>query len=133
MTLDGEPGAPGELDDGYAVPNELPLHTEVLRARPDVEAVVHAHPADTVAADLAGLALRPIVGAFDIPGAHLAAGGVPVYPRAVLLRTARSPPRWSRRWATGPSSSCAATASRPPRRCPRRCCAPAASTPSPGS
>ena len=33
VTLDGEPGAPGELDDGYAVPNELPLHTEVLRAR----------------------------------------------------------------------------------------------------
>jgi 3,4-dihydroxyphthalate decarboxylase len=39
-----------------------------------------------VAADLAGLAVRPIVGAFDIPGAHLAAGGVPVYPRAVLVR-----------------------------------------------
>jgi len=86
VTLDGEPGAPGELDDGYAVPNELPLHAEVLRARAGVEAVVHAHPADTVAADLAGLALRPIVGAFDIPGAHLAAGGVPVYRRAVLIR-----------------------------------------------
>ncbi|MDD7939189.1 class II aldolase/adducin family protein [Actinomycetospora lutea] len=84
VTLEGEllDGA----DEGYAVPNELPLHTEVLRARPDVDAVVHAHPSDTVAADLAGLVLRPIVGAFDIPGAHLAAGGVPVYPRAVLVR-----------------------------------------------
>ncbi|MEJ2865559.1 class II aldolase/adducin family protein [Actinomycetospora flava] len=82
VTLDGE-----MLEgDGYTVPNELPLHTEVLRARPDVHAVVHAHPPDTVAADLAGLTLRPIVGAFDIPGAHLAAGGVPVYPRAVLVR-----------------------------------------------
>lgn len=86
VALDGEPASTGELDDGYVVPNELPLHTEVLRTRPDVEAVVHAHPADTVAADLAGLVLRPIVGAFDIPGAHLAAGGVPVYPRAVLIR-----------------------------------------------
>jgi 3,4-dihydroxyphthalate decarboxylase len=86
VTLDGEPGAPGELD-GHAVPSELPLHTEVLRSRPDVEAVVHAHPFDTVAADLAGLAVRPIVGAFDIPGAHLAAGGVPVHPRGVLIRT----------------------------------------------
>ncbi|MCV7070753.1 class II aldolase/adducin family protein, partial [Mycobacterium rufum] len=37
-------------------------------------------------ADLAGLAVRPIVGAFDIPGFRLAAGGVPVYPRGVLLR-----------------------------------------------
>lgn len=78
----------GEVLDGpeYAPPAELPLHTEVLRARPDVAAVVHAHPPDTVAADLAGLGVRPIVGAFDIPGAHLAAGGVPVYPRAVLVR-----------------------------------------------
>ncbi|WP_314176489.1 class II aldolase/adducin family protein [Streptomyces winkii] len=83
--LDGQEAAPGELD-GWSVPNELPLHTEVLRDRPDVRAVVHAHPPAVVAADLAGLALRPIVGAFDIPGARLAAGGVPVYPRGVLIR-----------------------------------------------
>ncbi|MBK1787588.1 class II aldolase/adducin family protein [Prauserella cavernicola] len=87
VDLDGEPGAAGELDGGYAVPNELPLHTEVLRRRPDVEAVVHAHPPSVVAADLAGLAIRPIVGAFDIPGTRLAAGGVPVYPRGVLVRS----------------------------------------------
>lgn len=85
VTLDGEPGAPGELD-GYAVPNELPLHTEVLRTRPEVGAVVHAHPPDVVAADLAGIAIRPIVGAYDIPGAKIAAGGVPVYPRGALVR-----------------------------------------------
>lgn len=84
---DGKAGAPGELDGGYAPPNELPLHTEVLRRRPDVEVVVHAHPADVVAADLAGISIRPIVGAFDIPGTQLAAGGVPVYPRGVLIRT----------------------------------------------
>lgn len=88
VDLDGDPGATGELD-GYAAPNELPLHTEVLRRRPDVDAVVHAHPAAVVAADLAGLGIRPIVGAYDIPGAHLAAGGVPVYPRGVLIRDRR--------------------------------------------
>jgi len=87
VDLDGEPGVAGELDGGYAPPNELPLHTEVLRRRPDVEVVVHAHPPDVVAADLAGITIRPIVGAFDIPGAQLAAGGVPVYPRGVLIRT----------------------------------------------
>jgi ribulose-5-phosphate 4-epimerase/fuculose-1-phosphate aldolase len=85
VTLDGSAGAPGELD-GYAPPNELPLHTEVLRARPDAVSVVHAHPPATVAADLAGIAIRPIVGAYDIPGARLARGGVPVYPRGVLVR-----------------------------------------------
>jgi ribulose-5-phosphate 4-epimerase/fuculose-1-phosphate aldolase len=89
VDLDGEAGAPGELDDGYAPPNELPLHTEVLRTRADVAAVVHAHPPEVVAADLAGIAIRPIVGAFDIPGTRLAAGGVPVYPRGVLVRDRR--------------------------------------------
>jgi ribulose-5-phosphate 4-epimerase/fuculose-1-phosphate aldolase len=72
---------------GYAVPNELPLHTEVLTRRPEVMAVVHAHPPQVVAADLAGIRIRPIVGAFDIPGTRLAAGGVPVYERSVLIRT----------------------------------------------
>jgi 3,4-dihydroxyphthalate decarboxylase len=86
VDLDGAPAAPGALAGGYAVPSELPLHTEVLRARPEIRAVVHAHPPAVVAADLAGLAVRPIVGAFDIPGMRLAAGGVPVYPRGVLIR-----------------------------------------------
>jgi ribulose-5-phosphate 4-epimerase/fuculose-1-phosphate aldolase len=88
VTIEGEPGAVGELD-GWMPPNELPLHTEVLRRRPDVSAVVHAHPPAVVAADLAGLGIRPIVGAFDIPGTKLAAGGVPVYPRGVLVRNRR--------------------------------------------
>lgn len=85
VNLDGE----GDLEGGYRVPNELPLHTEVLRSRPEVRSVVHAHPFAVVAADLAGLAIRPILGAYDIPGAHLAAGGVPVHPRAVLVRDRR--------------------------------------------
>jgi ribulose-5-phosphate 4-epimerase/fuculose-1-phosphate aldolase len=89
VTSDGRAGARGELEGGWTPPNELPLHTEVLRSRPDVEAVVHAHPPAVVAADLAGLSIRPVVGAFDIPGTQLAAGGVPVYPRGVLVRNRR--------------------------------------------
>lgn len=86
VDLDGNPAAEGELDSGYTVPNELPLHTELLRRRPDINSVVHAHPPQVVAADLAGLAIRPIVGAFDIPGTRLAVDGIPVYPRGVLVR-----------------------------------------------
>ncbi|WP_255951188.1 class II aldolase/adducin family protein [Streptomyces odontomachi] len=86
VDLDGGPAAPGELDGGWQPPNELPLHTEVLRTRADVSAVVHAHPPAVVTADLAGLAIRPIIGAFDIPGTRLAAGGIPVYRRGVLIR-----------------------------------------------
>jgi ribulose-5-phosphate 4-epimerase/fuculose-1-phosphate aldolase len=78
----------GDTDpgDGYAVPNELPLHLETLRARPEAMAVVHAHPPAVVTADLAGVALRPIVGGFNIPALRLAEQGIPVYPRSVLIR-----------------------------------------------
>ncbi|MDO8382015.1 MAG: class II aldolase/adducin family protein [Microbacterium sp.] len=87
VRFDGTEAAPGELD-GWSVPNELPLHTAVLRSRSDIAAVVHAHPPRTVTADLAGISIRPIIGAFDIPGTKLAAAGVPVYPRSVLVRNA---------------------------------------------
>jgi ribulose-5-phosphate 4-epimerase/fuculose-1-phosphate aldolase len=78
---DSDPG------DGYSVPNELPIHVEVFRAHPDVHAVVHAHPPAVIAADLAGVPLLPLVGAYNIPAARLAAEGIPVFRRAVLIRT----------------------------------------------
>ncbi|OBI98678.1 3,4-dihydroxyphthalate decarboxylase [Mycobacterium alsense] len=86
VSFDGTAGATGELD-GYRVPNELPIHVETLRANPEHRAVAHLHPPTVVAADLAGITLRPIYGAYDIPGAWLARGGVPVYERAVLIRS----------------------------------------------
>jgi ribulose-5-phosphate 4-epimerase/fuculose-1-phosphate aldolase len=57
-----------------------------MLADPKHRAVAHLHPPAVVAADLAGIAIRPIYGAYDIPGAWLARGGVPVYERAVLIR-----------------------------------------------
>lgn len=77
----------GEVGEGYRLPNEYPIHAEILRARPEVGSVVHAHPRSAVVADLAGIALRPVFGAFDIPAYRLAAEGVPVYPRRGLVRT----------------------------------------------
>ena len=78
----------GDLEGGYRVPHEYPIHAELFRARPDVRAVVHAHPRDVVIADLAGLALRPVIGAYDIPAYRMASRGVPTYPRSVLVATA---------------------------------------------
>lgn len=72
-------------DEHYSAPKELPIHTAVLGARPDVEVVMHAHPPRVIAADLAGVPLVPMVGAYDIPAARLAAGGIPVHPRGVLI------------------------------------------------
>src|SRR6201999_4348039 len=85
ITFDGTAGAPGELD-GYRVPNELPIHVETMLADSRHRAVAHLHPPAVVAADLAGIQIRPIYGAYDIPGAWLARDGVPVYERAVLIR-----------------------------------------------
>lgn len=86
IRFDGSAGADGELN-GYRVPNELPIHVETLLAAPQYRAVAHLHPPAVVAADLAGITIRPIYGAFDIPGARLARGGVPVYERTVLIRS----------------------------------------------
>jgi ribulose-5-phosphate 4-epimerase/fuculose-1-phosphate aldolase len=88
IRFDGSPGADGELD-GYRVPNELPIHVETMLADSRHRAVAHLHPPAVVAADLAGIAVRPIYGAYDIPGAWLARDGVPVYERAVLIRNSR--------------------------------------------
>jgi len=84
--------ATGEIVDDptgeYSTPSELPIHTEVMQARPDVDAVVHAHPPDVVVASLAEIELTPIFGAYDIPATHMAARGIPVYPRPVLITRA---------------------------------------------
>jgi ribulose-5-phosphate 4-epimerase/fuculose-1-phosphate aldolase len=79
----------GTLDlDGWRVPNELPIHAEILRARPDVDAVVHCHPPSVLVAGVAGVELRPVFGAYHIPAARLALDGIPTYPRSGLIRTA---------------------------------------------
>jgi 3,4-dihydroxyphthalate decarboxylase len=79
----------GSADLGaWSAPNELPIHTELMRRRPAVTAVVHAHPPAVVTHSLLDAPLLPIYGAYDIPGARLAAGGVPIWPRAALITSA---------------------------------------------
>lgn len=75
----------GDLD-GWSVPQELPIHAELMRARPEVDAVVHCHPPSVLAAGLAGMELRPVFGAYHIPAARMALAGIPVYPRKILIR-----------------------------------------------
>ena len=82
VDLDGR----GETVDGWTAPTELPIHAELLRARPDVDSVVHCHPPSVLVGGLADVALRPVFGAYNIPAARIALDGVPVYPRAVLVR-----------------------------------------------
>jgi ribulose-5-phosphate 4-epimerase/fuculose-1-phosphate aldolase len=83
LRLDGG-GDPGE----WRPPAELPIHTELYRRRPEAGAVVHAHPRSALLCGLAGIELRPVFGAFDIPALRLALRGVPRYERAVLITRA---------------------------------------------
>ena len=87
---------------GFTMPSELPIHVEIMRARRSVNAVVHAHPQGVVMADLAGLRLRPIVGAYNIPAMRMARDGIPVYPRAVLVSRAELAVEMLRAMGTAP-------------------------------
>ena len=84
VDLDGLAGLPGELDT-HRPPNELPIHTEILRARADVASVVHVHPPDVVVAAMSGIELVPCIGAYDIPAMRLAERGIPIHRRSVLI------------------------------------------------
>jgi L-ribulose-5-phosphate 4-epimerase len=70
IDLDGQ-----RLEGRHPVPNEVFIHTEVLRARPGVQAVVHTHQAYCVAFSLAG---RPLRAAYMV-GSELFERPIPVY------------------------------------------------------
>ena len=81
--LDGNlhPGEPP-----ISLPAELPIHTALLRSRPDCAAVVHAHSPAVVACTVADVPLRPIIGAYNVPAMRLAADGIPTYRFSGLIR-----------------------------------------------
>lgn len=76
-----------DLSDGYILPGEFVIHTEIYRARSDVVAVVHGHPEASLLCGISGVKLLPIFGAYDPAAMRLAVEGVPLYPRSVLIQT----------------------------------------------
>lgn len=79
----------GEVLDGksdFEIPTELPIHGEILKARPEINAVVHAHPRASVVCSISGLEMKPIIGGFDPNAMALGDAGVPVFPRSALIR-----------------------------------------------
>lgn len=71
--------------NGWRPPSEYPIHTVIYRARPEVGAVVHAHPPNALLCGLAGLTPRPVIGAYNASALHLAEKGIPVFSRPVLI------------------------------------------------
>ena len=57
VDLDGRIIVESETTRGLRPTSELPMHLEAYRRRPDVRAVVHAHPPITVALSIAGVAM----------------------------------------------------------------------------
>jgi ribulose-5-phosphate 4-epimerase/fuculose-1-phosphate aldolase len=80
-------GVPVDLPDQTKSPIELPIHAELMRSRPEIGCVIHAHPPEVLLAGLAGLRPRPVFGAFNVPALRLALEGIPVFPRSALIST----------------------------------------------
>jgi ribulose-5-phosphate 4-epimerase/fuculose-1-phosphate aldolase len=76
--------------DRYEPPSEWPIHAAIYQARPDVQAVVHAHPYASTIITLCGQQLKPVIGAYDSSAMQLAIDGVPLYPRSRLICDSQS-------------------------------------------
>ena len=72
---------------GLLAPSEVHIHTEIYRARHDVNAVVHIHPPKVVLFTICKMPLRPMFGAYDPTGLRLALDGIPTYERSVTVTT----------------------------------------------
>jgi len=84
VDLDGQPvGDPGEVRRV----SEIYLHTEVYRKRPEVNAVVHAHPPGVLLCTMTGFKLRAIFGGYEPSGMRMGLDGLPIYDRSITLHT----------------------------------------------
>ena len=68
-------------------PNESAIHGELYKARPEIGAVVHAHPPAVVLTSMAGIELRPLFGGYDPRAMRLALDGIPLYESSVTLHS----------------------------------------------
>jgi ribulose-5-phosphate 4-epimerase/fuculose-1-phosphate aldolase len=85
--LDGKPVA--GMPKGLRTPSEVFIHTEIFRARPEINAVVHLHPPTVVLFTIVGEPLLPIYGAYDPFGLGIALEEPPVFEKSVLINTAQ--------------------------------------------
>jgi L-fuculose-phosphate aldolase len=68
---------------GATQPNEVMIHSSILRARPDVMSVVHVHPRYAVVLSTLGHTMRPVAR----EGMPLVREPLPVYPNVALVTT----------------------------------------------
>lgn len=66
-------------------PQEVFIHTWMYRTRPDIGAVLHAHPKTVVLFTICNKPLLPIYGAYDPSSVRLLLEGIPTYPRSITV------------------------------------------------
>lgn len=76
--------------DGRAVegeerpPAEVFIHTEIYRARPDVQAIVHSHQPTATVLGVMGAEILPVL---HVQSAMIGGGAIPVWPCSALVAT----------------------------------------------
>jgi ribulose-5-phosphate 4-epimerase/fuculose-1-phosphate aldolase len=72
--------------DGLTAPAETAMHLAVLRRRPEVQSVIHAHPDWIVVLTSVGKPLIAMVNAYDGgSSARIIKEGIPIYPRSMTI------------------------------------------------
>lgn len=71
--------------DGLVPPREVYIHTWLYKTRPEVNAVVHAHPPTVVLFTICNKPLLPLYGGYDPSSLRLLTEGIPTYPRSMTV------------------------------------------------
>jgi L-fuculose-phosphate aldolase len=74
-----------EGPDDLEPPIEVFIHTWLYRTRPDIQSVIHIHPATVVLFTIVQKPLLPLYGAYDPSSLRLLVEGIPTYPRSVTV------------------------------------------------
>ena len=78
-------GNPVEDLGDWTIPPERFIGTTLFKRRPEVGCVIHAHPPAQVLCSILDIPLQPLVGAQNWGGSAVALGGIPIYPRSLLI------------------------------------------------
>ncbi len=84
VTIDGDPA---EDASGWTFPPERYIGSTIFKMRPEINCVIHAHPPAQVLCSILDIPMQPLVGSQNWGGSVIALGGVPVYPRSLLIHS----------------------------------------------
>lgn len=84
--IDTDGNAAEDVGD-WTIPPERYIGSTIMKVRPEINCVIHAHPPGQVLCSIIGEEIRPIVGAQNWGGSRIALGGIPEYPRSLLIHS----------------------------------------------